>query len=388
MSPRSRSKLNHIHDDAAPFVLDFGFVDASIEASSSLKRKLGRVPLSDHTNHPEYKRARKLFQKIEESSIVRSKEDGDNVNLLPNEVLLAIFKLLPALAKGRLVLVCKRWTNLVTKAKLYHSFDIDHYGMLIKNSMRHNRTICDYIKRKKHPELTVQMRSTLVDWIVEVGEEFKMHSDTIFLTVAFIDRYLSLCDSKDGVPKTQFQLLGVSSLLIASKFEEMSAPTIGDLVFICDHTYTAREIIAMEASILNTLGFDINIFTTRRFAQHMLNVTFEREPKVDIPTKLVMTSVTNYLMEVSLLDHVLSQQKPSRIAAAAICLARISLNYSVWPSYLKEETFYCVNDLIPVCKRLFEFVTEGTKYQAAFIKYSQSQHQKVSSHQFKQFWTN
>ena len=60
--------------------------------------------------------------------------------------------------------------------------------------------------------LLVSMRTVLVDWLVEVAEEYKLVADTLFLSISYIDRYLSSrCIDKD-----KLQLLGVSCLLIAS----------------------------------------------------------------------------------------------------------------------------------------------------------------------------
>jgi cyclin A len=56
------------------------------------------------------------------------------------------------------------------------------------------------------------MRGVLVDWLVEVAEEYKLVSDTLYFAVSYIDRFLSLND----LSRQKLQLLGVSSMLIAS----------------------------------------------------------------------------------------------------------------------------------------------------------------------------
>lgn len=57
-----------------------------------------------------------------------------------------------------------------------------------------------------------RMREILVDWLVEVAEEYKLVSDTIYLTISYIDRYLS----SHAVDRNKLQLLGVCCMLIAS----------------------------------------------------------------------------------------------------------------------------------------------------------------------------
>jgi cyclin A len=61
-------------------------------------------------------------------------------------------------------------------------------------------------------EVTNQMREILVDWLVEVTEEFKLVSDTLYLAVSCVDRFLSI----RPLNMKHLQLLGVSSILIAS----------------------------------------------------------------------------------------------------------------------------------------------------------------------------
>ena len=62
---------------------------------------------------------------------------------------------------------------------------------------------------------------------------------------------------KQCVDRKKLQLVGVTSMLIASKYEEMYAPEIGDFEYITDHAYTSTEIRRMECLILKTLNFNL-----------------------------------------------------------------------------------------------------------------------------------
>jgi len=73
------------------------------------------------------------------------------------------------------------------------------------------RPMVDYLE-KVQKLVTPTMRAILVDWLVEVGEEYKLLPDTLHLSVSYIDRFLSI----NPVTKSKLQLLGVSSMLIAS----------------------------------------------------------------------------------------------------------------------------------------------------------------------------
>lgn len=86
----------------------------------------------------------------------------------------------------------------------------------------------------------------MVDWIIEVHLKFKLLPETLFLTVSLIDRYLE----KVKIMRNNLQLVGVTSMLIASKYEEIYAPEVRDFVYITDNAYKKEEIFEMEHSIL------------------------------------------------------------------------------------------------------------------------------------------
>ena len=94
------------------------------------------------------------------------------------------------------------------------------------------------IYMESQPHINERMRSILVDWLVEVHLKFKLVPETLYLTVNIIDRYLEL----NEVSRPKLQLVGVTSLLIASKYEEIYPPELRDLVYICDRAYTRSEV--------------------------------------------------------------------------------------------------------------------------------------------------
>ena len=59
------------------------------------------------------------------------------------------------------------------------------------------------------------------------------------------------------MPRVELQLVGVSAMLLACKYEEMYAPEIGDFVYITDNSFTKTQIRRMEALIFRTLDFSI-----------------------------------------------------------------------------------------------------------------------------------
>ncbi len=101
----------------------------------------------------------------------------------------------------------------------------------------------------KQKDLNEKMRAILVDWLVEVHLKFKLRIETLYLTVNVIDQYLQI----QQVNRSKLQLVGVTALLIASKYEEIYPPEVRDLVYITDRTYTRNQILTMESVMLNAL---------------------------------------------------------------------------------------------------------------------------------------
>ncbi|KOC66169.1 G2/mitotic-specific cyclin-A [Habropoda laboriosa] len=93
-------------------------------------------------------------------------------------------------------------------------FDVDEYRADIYNYLRaaetHHRPKPGYMK--KQPDITYSMRSILVDWLVEVTEEYRLQTETLYLAVSYIDRFLSYM----SVVRAKLQLVGTAAMFIAA----------------------------------------------------------------------------------------------------------------------------------------------------------------------------
>ena len=105
----------------------------------------------------------------------------------------------------------------------------------------------------KQPDINFNMRSILVDWLVEVCEEYKLKSETLYLAVNYIDRFLSLM----SVQRSKLQLVGTACMLVAAKYEEIYPPEVNEFVYITDDTYTKKQVLKMEHLVLKVLNFDL-----------------------------------------------------------------------------------------------------------------------------------
>ena len=110
------------------------------------------------------------------------------------------------------------------------------------------------------------MRAVLVDWLMEISDEYVINPNTLFLTIHLIDQVLTIMPIK----KLQFQLLGCACLVIASKMEEIQPPFMSNLVEVAANCFTFENLVQMEAIILHKLNFNVNLPTRYYFLDRLL----------------------------------------------------------------------------------------------------------------------
>jgi len=220
--------------------------------------------------------------------------------------------------------------------------------------------------------ITGKMRGVLVDWLVEVQQQFRLLQETLFITMSIIDRYL--CVEGKTVHRSQLQLVGVSAMFLAAKVEEIFAPEISDFVYITDNAYTGEEIRHMELKILNALNFDLCRPISLNFLRR-----FSKAGDVD----LVQHSIAKYILELGLLDYSMVSFQPSHMAASALYLSLIMTEKevsSVWNMNLQHYSAYSTIQLMPTVKKMASMIAkaDSTKLQAVRTKYSSVKFMKVS----------
>jgi len=223
----------------------------------------------------------------------------------------------------------------------------------------------------KQDDISPRMRAILLDWLQEVNWKYKLRQETLCLTINIIDRYLS----RVQVPRRKLQLLGVAAMFIASKFEEIYAPLIKDLVYITDSTYSREEILSMECDILNLLNFRILVPTVAHFFEHM-----QLANSCDVAQR----ELASYILMLGLIDTrmLVCLHRPSQLAAASLMLANNLLDRAViWSPAMVEVSRYSAAELRPCASTLFEILQAppgAATLQAARTRYSQAAHFSVA----------
>ncbi|KAL6603291.1 hypothetical protein ACP70R_043652 [Stipagrostis hirtigluma subsp. patula] len=224
-------------------------------------------------------------------------------------------------------------------------------------------------------DITKGMRGILIDWLVEVSEEYKLVPDTLYLTVYLIDKFLS----QKYIDRQRLQLLGITSMLVASKYEEICAPRVEEFCFITDNTYSKAEVLKMERQVVNDLGFHLSVPTTKTFLRRFLRAA----QAVCKAPSITLGFLANYLAELTLVDYGFLRFLPSVVAASAIFLARWTLNQSdhPWNHTLEHYTSYKSSDIkICVCAlRELQHNTSNCPLNAVREKYRQQKFECVAN---------
>jgi len=236
-------------------------------------------------------------------------------------------------------------------------------------------------KYMKHQiNLATFMRGILVDWLIEISDEYKLQAITLHSAVKLVDRALEILVIK----RNDLQCLGCACMLMACKLEEITPMTSADYVYVSDKTYTRKEITKMEKDIFNALQFRLyDKATTLHFLHRFLrasDVSFYQQPldshtnnrehkissikghasnltndvgdmnNVSWGTDPVFQYMTEYLLELALLQPEFVDFRASLVAASALYLARATLgirdkNGKIWNKTLIFFTTYSADDL-------------------------------------------
>ena len=89
----------------------------------------------------------------------------------------------------------------------------------------------------------------------------------------FLLRFLSYM----SVQRSKLQLVGTAAMFIASKYEEIYPPDVGEFVYITDDTYNKRQVLRMEHLVLKVLGFDLSGPTANVFLSQMCQMSNSAE---------------------------------------------------------------------------------------------------------------
>jgi len=215
---------------------------------------------------------------------------------------------------------------------------------------------CNYMSRQEN--VSARMRTVLVDWMVEVQLKFRMTSETLYLSVNIVDKFLQ----KRKITRDSLQLLGVTALFIAAKFEEIYCVEINDFAFITDNACSSDDIIRFEGEVLTTIGWNLTTPCPLHFLRRYSKAAGNDGP---------LHTMSKYLLELSLGFYHMLKYLPSTQAAAAVLLTRHLTGTSpFWSDSVKYHSGYREDEIVECARAMLELVKHpDPKYRLVYRKY-------------------
>ncbi|CAM0880998.1 unnamed protein product [Alopecurus aequalis] len=220
------------------------------------------------------------------------------------------------------------------------------------------RPLCTYMSSQN--EINERMRAILVDWLIEVHQRLMLMPETLYLMVYIIDQFLSM----ENVLRKELQLVGISAMLIASKYEEVWAPPVKDLLCITDYSFTREQVLRKEKSILNKLQWNLTVPTLYMFMVRYLKAAMGDQE---------LENMAFFYADLSLVQYSMLLYPPSVTAAAAVYAARCTLSMSPrWTDVLEHHTGLAEWQLLRCARQLASLhsTAAGSKQKVVYSKYS------------------
>ncbi|KAI9782065.1 MAG: G2/mitotic-specific cyclin [Peltula sp. TS41687] len=221
----------------------------------------------------------------------------------------------------------------------------------------------DYMDHQE--DLEWKMRGILVDWLIEVHTRFHLLPETLFLAVNIVDRFLSA----KIVQLDRLQLVGVTAMFIASKYEEVLSPHVANFRHVADDGFTEQEILSAERLVLSALDYNLSYPNPLNFLRRI-----SKADNYDIQSR----TLGKYLMEISLVDDRFLCYPPSLIAAGAMHLARVILRRDKWDATLEFYSGYTEEEIEPISKLMIDYLARPVQHEALFKKYASKKFLKAS----------
>eukprot|EP00009_Paramoeba_aestuarina_P006846 CAMPEP_0201517484 /NCGR_PEP_ID=MMETSP0161_2-20130828/8579_1 /ASSEMBLY_ACC=CAM_ASM_000251 /TAXON_ID=180227 /ORGANISM="Neoparamoeba aestuarina, Strain SoJaBio B1-5/56/2" /LENGTH=441 /DNA_ID=CAMNT_0047914997 /DNA_START=60 /DNA_END=1385 /DNA_ORIENTATION=+ len=221
-----------------------------------------------------------------------------------------------------------------------------------------------------HKEVNEDMRNILVNWLFEVHLEFRTLSETLFLAVSLLDRYL---ERNIHLSRRRLQLVGLAAIFIACKYEQTYLPSIAELVDICAEAYTGDEILEAESEILRVIEWDLSAVTSKHFLKRFSKASGLNNKQF---------CLASYFTELTLPEYQMLTFPPSMIAASAIFVTRKTCDLEpFWTPTIEHYTTYTEEQIRPCAKMIITILKrEASRFQKSELHENGPVTVKYSSH--------
>ncbi|RZC32432.1 G2/mitotic-specific cyclin-A [Asbolus verrucosus] len=349
----------HIHEDFSYLVENVQLKQKTVKVLPDNKKH--RTVLQPLSNYQQNAKRPKTGTGEENTAAIPKKTKNDDLEKLPNP-LSDIVSFKPVFKKNA---SNSMW--LIATSSIEKEYEDEIWTYLTFLEKKLHKIKPSYMTKQIY--LNWQMRSVLIDWLINVAEEYQLSNYTVHLSINYLDRFLS----NISVIKEKFQLVGATAMMIAGKMEEVYPPDTREWAFLTGDAFTVRQIIKMEQLMLKILKFDMHAPTILDFIKHLC-----AKHKQDNTTMYLAM----YLSELVLLEgEDYLQQFPSKLASASLVLARHTLfKPEPWTKNMEESAGYSLKQLSPVVqKQQKTFRSSPFKEQQTIQKkYASDKYQRVA----------
>lgn len=221
---------------------------------------------------------------------------------------------------------------------------------------------------EQQQEIQWSMRAVLIDWVVQVHGRFSLLPETLFLTVNYIDRFLS-CKI---VSLAKLQLVGATALFVAAKYEEVNCPTIQEIIYMVDGGYSVDELLKAERFMLSMLQFELGWPGPMSFLRRI-----SKADDYDLETR----TLAKYFLEITVMDERMVGCAPSFTAAGAHCMARLMLGKGEWTLPHVHFSGYTYAQLRQLLHTILDCCENPRKHHSAvYEKYADKRFKRSSTY--------
>ena len=220
---------------------------------------------------------------------------------------------------------------------------------------------------EQQQEIQWSMRAVLMDWVIQVHQRFNLLPETLFLTVNYIDRFLSCKIVSLG----KLQLVGATAIFVAAKYEEVQCPTINEIIYMVDGGYSADELLKAERFMLSMLQFELGWPGPMSFLRRI-----SKADDYDLETR----TLAKYFLEVTIMDERFVGCTPSFLAAGAHCMARLMIYNGEWSKAHVYYSNYTWSQLRQLLAAMLECCEDPAKHHSAvYDKYMDKRYKRSST---------
>ena len=257
----------------------------------------------------------------------------------------------------------------------YIKYNGDYINELYSNLLEEEKNLKakpKYGYMKLQTDINEKMRAILIDWIIVIHDKFHLKSQTLYQTIWLIDTYLSI----KYIKRSDFQLLGLGCLYIASKFQEIYYPQLKDCVEETDGAYTKEDLLKIEKDILKTTNYNLLPPSQEDF-YNIISKYFGFNEKQYYFGK--------YFMENSLIDYNMLKYSPSVIAVSCSYIVMKFFNISNYHKLYSTRIIHekCPQKIIKDTARELCFLVKNlnsSEFKAVKEKYSNDKYYKVAEY--------